>query len=77
MPQLRTFELDLNQPTHVQLKFPLVDVYDMLHLSFMQIFISIGNHLHIGINKKHVKDMLPQYQGGNKYKVMVCGSSSL
>ena len=52
VPQLRTFHMDLHPPTHVQLRLPTVDVNDMLRLSVMQIFRSIGNHLHIGINHK-------------------------
>ena len=50
LPQLHTFHMDLHPPTHVQLKTPMVDV---LRLSVVQISISIGNHLHIGINQKN------------------------
>ena len=47
--------MDLHPPTHVQLNSPIVDAYDMLHLSAMQIFRSVGNPLHIlGINEKRV-----------------------
>ena len=52
VPQLRTFHMDLHPPTHDQLKIPMVDIQDMLRLSVMQIFKSIGNHLHIRINTK-------------------------
>ena len=53
MPHLRTFHMDLHPPTLVQLQILMVNILDMLHLSVLQIFKSIGNHLHIGINKKH------------------------
>ena len=48
MSQLRTFNMDLHPQTHLQLKIPVLDISC---LSVMQIFISIGNHLHKGINK--------------------------
>ena len=35
-----TFHIDLHPPTHVQLKVPVVDVWDMLFLSVMQNFRS-------------------------------------
>ena len=54
VPQLHTFHMNLHPPTHVQLEIPTVNVQNMLHLSVMQIFKSIGNHLHIGINKKNI-----------------------
>jgi hypothetical protein len=41
--------MDVHPPTHVQLEIPMVDMYDKLHLSVVQNFKSIGNHLHIGI----------------------------
>ena len=49
MPQLRTFHMDLHPPTRMQQNIARVNVWDMLCLSVMQIFISIGNHLHIWI----------------------------
>jgi hypothetical protein len=60
VPQLHTFHMNLHPPTHVQLKIPMVDVQDMLRLSIMQNFKLIENHLHIGINKNHVKICCPQ-----------------
>ena len=44
----RTFHIDLHPPTYAQLKTPTINV---LHLSDMQFSKSIGNHIHIGINK--------------------------
>ena len=58
MSQLRTFNMDLHPQTHLQLKIPVLDISC---LSVMQIFISIGNHLHRGINKKNTfKTCCPQ-----------------
>jgi hypothetical protein len=52
--QLRTFHMDLHPPPNVRLNIPMVDVEDMLDLSVMYVFRSIGNHLHVGINNLHV-----------------------
>ena len=51
MLQLHTSHMDLYPPTHVQLQYPTIDVWDMLRLSIMLMFGSIENHLHIEINK--------------------------
>ena len=48
----------------------------MLHLTIMQNFRSIGNHLDLNINKKkHVWDMLPLNHGGEN--VLFCGPALL
>ena len=65
--------MDLHPPTHVQLKTPMVDLYDMLHLSVMQIFESIGNHLHIGINQKKCLGYGATKPRGDKCQGLVCG----
>jgi hypothetical protein len=52
VPQLHTFHMDLQPPTHVQLITPMMDIMNMLCLSVMQISKSLGNHLHIGINQR-------------------------
>ena len=43
----------------------------MLRLSAMQVFRSIGNQLHIWINKKRVKGILPLNHGGDNCQVGV------
>ena len=72
--------MDLHPPTHVQLEISTLDVKDMFCLSVMQIFRSIGNHLHIGINlknKEEEEDMLPLNHRGDKCQVLVHGPVSL
>jgi hypothetical protein len=78
MPILRTFHMDLHLPTQCSTKNSNNKCLENVAFERLACFQIIGNHLHIGINKKkHLQDMMPLNRGGDKYQVLVHGPVSL